>query len=170
MRDGRLRDTDRCFVRQLLCLYPFPHFSHLNSLLLVLLESPLLRRDPSLARRILAILLPFSLSGMDAREDGRRAGLTSSLDFFLSSSGFIRSETSSSLSSEVCSITSFSLSQFWAAASTNSSIILISSIFRISCDISSSDVHNFLREYLQDSSKPQSCDSGDISKLFSDSS
>ena len=37
----RLRVTNRCLVRQLLCLYPFPHFSHLNSLPLVRLPSPL---------------------------------------------------------------------------------------------------------------------------------
>ena len=66
--DGdRLRGTDRCFVRQLLCLYPFPHFSHFRSLPLVRLLSPLPdRREPSLARRTRDLELPFSCSGMDA--------------------------------------------------------------------------------------------------------
>ena len=64
---GRLRGTDRCLVRQLLCLYPFPHFSHLNSLPLVRLPSPLARREaPSLARRTRDFALPFSLSGSEA--------------------------------------------------------------------------------------------------------
>lgn len=62
--EGLLGETNRCLVRQLLCLYPFPHFSHLNSLPLVRLPSAL--RDPSLARRILDLELPFSCSGMEA--------------------------------------------------------------------------------------------------------
>jgi hypothetical protein len=65
--DGGWRATDRCLVKQLLCLYPFPHFSHLKSLPLVRLPSPLDRREPSLARRILDLELPFSSSGMVAR-------------------------------------------------------------------------------------------------------
>jgi hypothetical protein len=63
---GRLRGTDRCFVRQLLCLYPFPHFSHLRSLPLARLPSPLDSREPSLARRFRALELPFSCSGIEA--------------------------------------------------------------------------------------------------------
>jgi hypothetical protein len=64
---GTLRGTDRCLVRQLLCLYPFPHFSHLRSLPLVRLPSPLERREaPSLARRFRDLELPFSCSGIDA--------------------------------------------------------------------------------------------------------
>ena len=62
--DGLLRETDRCFVRQLLCLYPLPHFSHFNSLPLVRLPSAL--REPSLARRIRDLEFPFSCSGMEA--------------------------------------------------------------------------------------------------------
>lgn len=63
---GRLRGTDRCFVRQLLCLYPLPHFSHLSSLPLVRLASPLDRREPSLARRIRDLEFAFSCSDMEA--------------------------------------------------------------------------------------------------------
>lgn len=66
-KDGELRATDRCLVRQLLCLYPLPHFSHLNSLPLVRLPSAFARREPSLARRILDLVLPLSCSGMEAR-------------------------------------------------------------------------------------------------------
>jgi hypothetical protein len=63
---SRLRVTDRCFVRQLLCLYPFPHLSHLRSLALARLPSPFERREPSLARRFRDLELPFSCSGIDA--------------------------------------------------------------------------------------------------------
>jgi hypothetical protein len=63
---GRLRGTDRCFVRQLLCLYPLPHFSHFKSLPLARLPSPLDSREPSLARRFRDLELPFSCSGIDA--------------------------------------------------------------------------------------------------------
>src|SRR4051812_20858679 len=63
---GGLRVTERCLVRQLLWLYPFPHFSHLNSLPLVRLPSPFVRLEPSLARLILDLELPFSCSGIVA--------------------------------------------------------------------------------------------------------
>ena len=55
------RYTNRCFVKQLLCLYPLPHFSHLNSPL-DLLPSLLDRWAPSLARltRALEMLPSFS--------------------------------------------------------------------------------------------------------------
>ena len=59
---GRPEGTDRCFVKQLLCLYPFPHFSHFSSPLL-LFPSLFVRYEPSLARRALAFdpVLTFSI-------------------------------------------------------------------------------------------------------------
>ena len=50
-----LEDTNRCFVKQLLCLYPFPHFSHRSSPL-TLFPSPFDRVAPSLARLFLALV------------------------------------------------------------------------------------------------------------------
>lgn len=62
------RYTNRCLVRQLLCLYPFPHVSHFNSPPLSLLLSPLRSCDPSLARRDLALVLNVSISGKASNE------------------------------------------------------------------------------------------------------
>lgn len=53
-------------MRQLLCLYPFPHFSHRSSLPLARLPPSFVTRDPSLARLVRDLLLPFSVSGMEA--------------------------------------------------------------------------------------------------------
>lgn len=64
-REGKkeeYRDTNRCFVKQLLCLYPFPHFSHRSSPL-TLLPSPFERGAPSLARLFLALEVPPRLDG-----------------------------------------------------------------------------------------------------------
>lgn len=60
----RAGDTNRCFAKQLLCLYPFPHFSHLSSPL-ARLPSALDRCAPSLARRFLALEKPDPLSAND---------------------------------------------------------------------------------------------------------
>lgn len=57
------RYTNRCFVKQLLCLYPLPHFSHLNSPL-DLLPSLLERYAPSLARLVRAFEMLPSLSNV----------------------------------------------------------------------------------------------------------
>lgn len=59
--------TDRCFVRQLPCLYPFPQVSHLSSPALDLVLS-LDTRAPSLARLILG--LPPSLLLLPTDERG----------------------------------------------------------------------------------------------------
>lgn len=48
---GGTGETHKCFVRQLLCLYPFPHCSHRSSIRLLFLPS-LVRGWPSLARLI----------------------------------------------------------------------------------------------------------------------
>ena len=48
--------THICFVQQLLCLYPFPHRSHLSSPI-TRFPSPLIRWEPSLARRLRCFVL-----------------------------------------------------------------------------------------------------------------
>lgn len=48
--------THICFVKQLLCLYPFPHRSHLSSVN-DRFPSPLIRCEPSLARRLRCFVL-----------------------------------------------------------------------------------------------------------------
>lgn len=48
--------THMCFVRQLLCLYPFPQRSHLSSVA-DRFPSPLMRCEPSLARRLRCLML-----------------------------------------------------------------------------------------------------------------
>ena len=51
--------TNKCLDKQLLCLYPFPHFSHLRSLAFL---PSFVRCWPSLARRIRASFESFSSS------------------------------------------------------------------------------------------------------------
>jgi hypothetical protein len=53
--------TNKCLDKQLLCLYPFPHFSHLRSPALDFLPS-FTRCWPSLARLVRACLNPTSSS------------------------------------------------------------------------------------------------------------
>ena len=55
-----------CFVRQLPCLYPLPHLSHLSSPATDFLRSPRTKREPSLARRTRV----FDLSGNIVERDG----------------------------------------------------------------------------------------------------
>lgn len=56
---GKKMGTNKCLVRQLLCLYPLPHFSQRRSGRLLFLPS-LDSGWPSLARRTLAVSMPFS--------------------------------------------------------------------------------------------------------------
>ena len=58
-REETRGNTDRCLVRQLPCLYPLPHFSHLSSPAADLRRSPRPKLDPSLARRARAFVLLF---------------------------------------------------------------------------------------------------------------
>jgi hypothetical protein len=58
------KGTNKCFVKQLLCLYPFPHFSHLSSTRLLFFPS-LVRGCPSLARLTRAFSKPVSPSSSD---------------------------------------------------------------------------------------------------------
>lgn len=61
---GKKMGTNKCLVKQLLCLYPLPHFSQRSSTRLLFLPS-LVRGWPSLARRIRAVWRPPSASSAD---------------------------------------------------------------------------------------------------------
>lgn len=63
---GMGKGTNKCLVRQLLCLYPFPQVSHLSSTRLNFLLPSLTRGWPSLARRMRAFCMLFSPSSPDA--------------------------------------------------------------------------------------------------------
>jgi hypothetical protein len=74
--------TNKCFVKQELCLYPFPHFSHFNSL--PLLIRPIFPTAPSAPAPSLARLLRAPRLTSGACPSAIALPLRSAVPFFLS--------------------------------------------------------------------------------------